>query len=154
MGIPDPIVEEVRARADLVEIVSEVTPLKRSGRTFRGPCPLHGGKGPNFSVDPARNIFKCFVCGESGDVFSFPMKHFGMDFIDAIRWVAARVGVEIPEQSERRAEEDPNAHLHEANAFAAEWFRARLLDPDEGREARDYLQGRGITSEACERFGV
>jgi DNA primase len=154
MGIPDNLVEEVRARGDLVEIVSDVTTLKRSGRTFRGPCPLHGGEGPNFSVDPVLNVFKCFTCGESGDIFSFPMKHFGMGFLEAVRWVAARVGIEIPEDDRNAPHEDPHSELYEANAFASEWFRSRLLDPEEGRTARDYLAGRGITAEASERFGI
>lgn len=154
MSIPDRLVEEVRDRADLVEMVAEIVPLKRSGRTFRGPCPLHGGKGPNFSVDPARNIFKCFVCGEGGDVFSFPMKHFGMGFNEAVRYVAGQVGIEIPDEQERDDEPDPMAPYHEANAFATEWFRGQLLDPEEGREARDYLARRGITPEACERFDI
>lgn len=154
MKIPDQLIEEIRARADLVEIIAEVTPLKRSGRTFRGPCPLHGGKGPNFSVDPSRNLFKCFVCGESGDLFSFPMKRFGMSFVEAIRWVADRVGIEIPEVAEEERREDPQSPLHEANAFAAAFFRERLLDAREGEVARDYLAGRGLTPEVCERFGI
>ena len=154
MAIPDHLIEEVRSRGDLVEIVSEVTPLKRSGRTFRGPCPLHGGEGPNFSVDPNLNVFKCFTCGESGDIFSFPMKHLGMGFLEAVRWVAARVGVDIPEEDRLAPHVDPHAELYEANAFAAEWFRGRLLDPEEGRIAREYLAGRGITPEAGERFGI
>ena len=154
MGISDQIVEEIRARGDLVEIVAETTTLKRSGRSFRGPCPLHGGEGPNFSVDPARNVFKCFVCGESGDLFSFPMKHFGMSFVEAVRWVAVRVGIEIPEEDRSRPEDDPHARYHEANAFAASWFRARLIDDKEGRDARQYLLSRGITPEICERFGI
>lgn len=151
--IPDSVVEEVRQRGDLVELVAEHTRLKRSGRTFRGPCPLHGGEGPNFSVDPAKNIFKCFTCGEGGDLFSFPMKMLGMSFVEAIRYVAERAGVEIPEERERRDEPDPNDPLYEANAFAAEWFRARLRD-DDGAEAREYLQRRGITDDAVERFGL
>lgn len=154
MKIPDQLVEEIRARADLVEMIAEVTPLKRSGRTFRGPCPLHGGKGPNFSVDPARNIFKCFVCGESGDLFSFPMKRFGMSFVEAIRWVADRVGIEIPAGGEEEHREDPHNPLLEANAFAAAFFRERLLDAREGEGAREYLAGRGLTPELCERFGI
>src|SRR5918999_791139 len=109
MGIPDAVIEEVRRRAELVDLVSEHTRLKRSGKTFRGPCPLHGGEGPNFSVDPAKNIFKCFSCGEGGDVFSFPMKQLGMSFLESVRYVAERVGVEIPEPTRRRPEEDPNA---------------------------------------------
>lgn len=154
MGIPDSLVEEVRARADLVEMVAEHTRLKRSGRTFRGPCPLHGGEGPNFSVDPARGLFKCFVCGEAGDVFSFPMKHLGMDFLEAVRFVAARVGVEIPEPGQAKEAPDPHAKLHEANAFAASWFRQRLLDDDEAAPARDYLVKRGVSVEAAQRFGL
>jgi DNA primase len=152
MPIPDSLVEEVRQRADLVEIVSEHTRLKRAGRTWRGPCPLHGGEGPNFSVDPGKNLFKCFTCGESGDVFSFPMKMLGMGFLDAVRFVAARAGVEIPEE-EAEVREDPHAPLHEANAFAADWFRRQLL-ADTGREARDYLARRGIDADASERFGI
>ncbi|HET7275979.1 MAG TPA: DNA primase [Longimicrobiaceae bacterium] len=154
MSIPDHLIEEVRVRADLVEIVSEYTTLKRSGRTFRGPCPLHGGEGPNFSVDPAKGVFKCFVCGEAGDVFSFPMKHLGMDFIEAVRLVAGRVGVDIPDPAEQRSAPDPHARHHEANAFAADWYRRRLWDDSDGKIARDYLAKRGISKDATERFGL
>lgn len=154
MSIPDHLIEEVRSRADLVELVAEHTSLRRSGRTFRGPCPLHGGKGPNFSVDPNKNIFKCFVCGEGGDIFSFPMKHLGMDFLDAVRYVAERVGVEIPEPGEIQREMDPLAHLHETNAFAAAWFQRGLWEDDGAAEAREYLTRRGIGREATERFGL
>lgn len=152
--IPDRIVDEIRSRADLVEIVAEHTRLKRSGKTFRGPCPLHGGEGPNFSVDPGRNVFKCFVCGEGGDLFAFPMKHLGMSFTEAVRWIGARVGVEVPQDEPTPRVADPADPLREANAFAAEWFRQQLLDPEEGREAREYLARRGITTEVCERFGI
>ena len=153
-SIPDAIIEEVRSRADLVDLVAEHTRLKRTGKTFRGPCPLHGGEGPNFSVDPARNIFKCFVCGESGDVFSFPMKHLGMTFLESVRFVAERVGVDIPEPSEDRREVDPHERHYEVNAFAADWFRKQLWDTDGGERARAYLLGRGISTEAAERFGL
>ncbi len=88
MPIPDHLVEEIRSRADIVEILSEHTRLKRSGRTFRGPCPLHGGEGPNLSVDPAKGFYKCFVCGEGGTVYTFLMKHLGMTYPDAIRTIA------------------------------------------------------------------
>lgn len=153
MGISDAIVEEVRQRADLVEIVGEHTTLKRAGRSYRGPCPLHGGEGPNFSVDPVKNVFKCFTCGEAGDLFSFPMKMLGLGFLDAVRFVAERAGVEIPEEDEDQPREDPNAPLHEANAFAADWFRRQLLG-DAGARARDYLERRGIDPDASERFGL
>ena len=121
MPIPDHLVEEIRQRADLVEVVSEHTRLKRTGKTWRGPCPLHGGEGPNFSVDPAKGFYKCFVCGEAGTVYNFLMKQSGMTFPEAVRAVAARVGVEVPDEREQRRErdDDPNRVLYEVNGFAA-----------------------------------
>lgn len=154
MPIPDHLVEQVRQQADTVEILSEFTRLKRAGKTFRGPCPLHGGEGPNFSVDPGKGIYKCFVCGEGGNLFSFFMKHLGMTFPDAVRTVAERVGIEIPDPREERREEDPDQPLYDVNAFAADWFRRRLWDDDRGKAAREYLEGRGITRETAERFGL
>jgi DNA primase len=154
MPIPDHLVEQVRLQADLVEIVSEHTRLRRSGRTFRGPCPLHGGEGPNFSVDPVKGFYKCFVCGEGGTAFTFYMKHLGMTYPDAIRAVAERVGVEIPDERAERPPEDPLRHLHELNAFAADWYRRRLWEHEDGAAARAYLEGRGIGREAAERFAL
>ena len=147
----DNLVEDIRARADILEIVGEYVQLRRSGKSYRGPCPLHGGDGPNFAVDPQRQIFKCFVCGEGGDVFGFIMKHLGFDFPEAVRYVGARVGIEVPDREERR--EDPYAPLRGVLAFAAEWFRDRLREPA-GAGARDYLQGRGLSLEEALDFGL
>ncbi|MYA34149.1 MAG: DNA primase [Gemmatimonadales bacterium] len=147
----DSIVEDIRARADILEIVGEYVQLRRSGKSYRGPCPLHGGDGPNFAVDPQRQIFKCFVCGEGGDVFGFLMKHLGFDFPEAVRHVGARVGIEIPDREERR--EDPHAPLRGVLAFAAEWFQGRLREPA-GAGARDYLRGRGLSVEEALDFGL
>ena len=154
MPIPDHLVEEIRQRADLVEVVSEHTRLKRQGKTWRGPCPLHGGEGPNFSVDPAKGFYKCFVCGEAGTVYNFLMKQHGMTFPEAVHAVAARVGVEIPEERRKEdREEDPNAVLYEINQYAAKWFREQLA-AEGGAKAREYLDGRGFGAEARERFGI
>ncbi len=150
--ISDALVEEVRARADILDICSEYVQLKRVGKTHRGPCPLHGGEGPNFSVDPTRGIFKCFVCGEGGDVFSFLMKLQGVDFPTAVRALGERVGVDIPERDEGRA--DPYAYLREVVAFAEEWFVAQLLHEPSGQRAREYLEGRGISLETAERYAL
>jgi DNA primase len=154
MPIPDHLVEEIRSRADIVEILSEHTRLKRSGRTFRGPCPLHGGEGPNLSVDPAKGFYKCFVCGEGGTVYTFLMKHLGMTYPDAIRTIAERVGVEVPDEREERREEDPNRPLYEVNEFARDWFRKQLTETEGGAAARAYLEKRGIGAAAIERFGL
>jgi DNA primase len=151
--VSDELVEEIRARADLTQIVGEFVPLRRSGRTYRGPCPLHGGEGPNFSVDPERGIFKCFVCGEGGDVFAFPMKLLGLDFVEAVRFVAERCGITVPERDEPR-EEDPYRDLRAALAFAAEWFQRQLWDEKHGERARRYLLvERGLSQDAARRFG-
>ena len=149
----DAVVEEIRSRADLVDICGEFMPLKRVGKTVRGPCPLHGGDDPNFSIDPERQIFKCFVCDEGGDVFSFVMKHLGHDFPDAVRWIGERVGVQVPERGEERGE-DPHAPLREAAAFAEEWFAGNLADPDRGARARAYLEGRGLEPDAAGEHGL
>jgi len=150
--VSDTLVEEIRERADILEICGESVRLKRKGRTWRGPCPLHGGEGPNFSVDPVRGIFKCFVCGEGGDVFAFVMKRTGLDFPSAIRHVAEKVGIEVPDADAVR--EDPWIHLREALAFAAEWFASQLVDDEEGAVGRDYLAARGIPPEHWTAFGI
>ena len=149
--VSDALVEEVRARADLVEICGEYMQLKRVGKSYRGPCPLHGGEGANFSIDAERGIFKCFVCGEGGDVFSFLMLHLGLDFPGAVRHVAERVGVEIPDAEDRRP--DPFAGLREVSAFAEEWFAERLAAP-EGARASEYLARRGLDGETVKRFAL
>jgi DNA primase len=150
--VSDELLEEIRAQADITQIVGEYVQLRRSGRTYRGPCPLHGGEGPNFSVDPERGIFKCFVCGEGGDVFSFPMKLLGLDFIEAVRFVAERVGIVVPEVE--REEEDPYRDIREAVAFAADWYEKQLWEEKHGERARRYLLvDRGLSEEAARRFG-
>jgi DNA primase len=150
--VSDELLEEIRAQADLTQIVGEYVQLRRSGRTYRGPCPLHGGEGPNFSVDPERGIFKCFVCGEGGDVFSFPMKLLGLDFIEAVKFVAERVGIVIPDLE--REEEDPYRDIREAVAFAADWYEKQLWEEKHGERARRYLLvDRGLAEETARRFG-
>jgi DNA primase len=147
------LLEEIRAQADITQIVGEFVPLRRSGRTYRGPCPLHGGEGPNFSVDPERGIFKCFVCGEGGDVFSFPMKLLGLDFVEAVKFVAERTGIAVPD-IERAPEEDPYRDIREAVAFAAAWYEKQLWEEAQGEPARRYLQvERGLSEETARRFG-
>lgn len=148
--IPDAIVDEVRNRADIVEIIGEVVALKRAGKDLRALCPFHQEKTPSFYVVPTKGFYKCFGCGESGDVFTFLMKREGLGFQDAVRKIAARVGVEIPESGGR--EEEPHRELYEAVAFAADFYRRMLRDEPAGERGRAYLRRRGIGSEAAERF--
>ncbi len=152
--IPDDMVEEVRSRADIVEIIGELVPLKKAGREYKANCPFHEERTPSFYVVPDKGFYKCFGCGKSGDVFSFVMERQGMDFVEAVKHVAARAGVEVREVKRGRDEEDPNRPLYEINGFARDWFRKQLDDPEVGAEARAYLDSRGISSEVAERFGL
>jgi DNA primase len=152
--IPDEDVERVREAADIVGIIGETVQLKRAGGTFRGPCPFHQGKNPNFSVDPKRRIYHCFKCGESGDVFTYLRKRYGMDWPSSVRHVAERSGIAIREVSARREGPDPREALWEVNGAAEEWFRRTLRDDPAGAPAREYLDQRDVTPEIAERFGL
>lgn len=149
--IPETIVEEVRERADIVEIVGEYVPLKKKGSSYWANCPFHKEKTPSFHVVPARGFYKCFGCGEAGDVYTFLMKHAGLGFQDAVRKVAERVGIEIPDTSASRPTEDPYRVLYEAIAFAVDFYEERLWE-SAGRKAREYLERRGVSEEVARRF--
>ena len=152
--IADDMVEEVRARADIVDVIGEFVALKKSGREYKANCPFHEERTPSFYVVPDKGFFKCFGCGKSGDVFSFVMEKQGMDFVEAVKHVAARSGVEVREVKRGREEEDPHRALYEINAFARDWFRKQLLDEKVGERARAYLHNRGVGPEIAERFGL
>ncbi len=153
--IPDDLVEEVRARADLVGVIGESVALKRSGKDWKGKCPFHDDRTPSFYVVPDKGFYKCFGCGESGDIFAFVMKRTGMDFQDAVKSLGERFGVQIHEVAGGgRDRDDPFQTHYEANAFARSWFREQLLDPRAGGRARTYMEGRGIDAETAERFGL
>jgi DNA primase len=149
--IPDQVVEEVRERADIVEVIGEHVPLKRAGKEFKALCPFHQEKTPSFCVVPAKGFYKCFGCGESGDVFSFLMKYLGLSFNEAVEKLAVREGIEIP-RSDARPEDDALAPVREAVAFAADFYQRQLRDRRAGERARRYLQERGISDEAVDRF--
>jgi DNA primase len=150
--IPEPVVDEVRARADIVEVVGEQVPLKKAGKEFKGLCPFHQERTPSFYVVPAKGFYKCFGCGESGDVFTFLMKRQGLGFQDAVRHVAGRVGVEIPDVRADRQEVEAHRLLYEAIAFAADFYQRQLREGAAGERARAYLERRSISQAAAERY--
>ncbi|MEO8450382.1 MAG: DNA primase, partial [Gemmatimonadota bacterium] len=150
--IPDEIVEQVRDAADLVEIVGESVQLKRTGTDFRGPCPFHGGTNRNFSVIPKKGMYYCFVCHEAGDVFRFLMKKSGMDYPTAVREVARRTGITIPERAAREGP-DPREPLFSAMSVAHEWFAARLREGPDAVQARTYLEGRDFPMPVAAELG-
>jgi DNA primase len=152
MSIPDEVIEQVRDAADLIEVIGEHVPLKRTGTDYRGPCPFHGGTHRNFAVIPRKQMFYCFVCHEAGDVFTFFMKKFGMDYPTAVRDVARRVGIAIPER--QQAGPDPREPFFEAVAVAQEWYARQLREAPEARVARDYLASRAFALDAVLPFGL
>jgi len=152
-GIPDDVIEQVRDTADIVSIIGDTVDLKRTGSDYRGPCPFHGGTHRNLAVIPKKGMFYCYVCHEAGDVFSFFMKRFGMDYPTAVREVARKVGVVIPERSERQGP-DPNEPLYAAAAVAQDWFARQLRESPEAEGARTYLASRGIPVEVAGELGL
>jgi len=150
--IPDEIIEQVRDAADLVGIIGEHVELKRSGSDYRGPCPFHGGTHRNFAVIPKKGMFYCFVCHEAGDVFTFFMKRLGMDYPTAVREVARRVGITIPERAPTGP--DPREPLYAAVSAAHDWFTRQLHERDEADVARTYLAGRAVDLEQATVLGL
>jgi DNA primase len=150
--IPDDVIEQVREAADLVGIIGEHVELKRTGTDYRGPCPFHGGTHRNFAVIPKKGMFYCFVCHEAGDVFTFFMKKLGMDYPTAVREVARRVGITIPERGPQGP--DPREPLFQAVATAADWFARQLRETPEADIARQYLTSRQVTMETAEVQGL
>ncbi len=151
-AIPDELIEQVRDTADLVNLLGEHIDLRRTGTDYRGPCPFHGGTKRNLAVIPKKQMYYCFVCHKGGDVFTFFMKHFGMDYPTAVREVAAKVGVVIPDRP--TGGPDPREPLFSAAAVAAEWYARRLREAPDGEMARKYLKQRGLSGEALHPLGL
>jgi len=149
--IPDEDVERVREAADIVAIIGETVKLKRVGSVYRGPCPFHQGTNNNFSVLP-RGGYTCFVCGEKGNVFTFVQKRLGLTFVEAVKYVGEKAGVEVREVTKQREGPDPREPMWEINATAAAWFSERLWNDERGEPARAYLASREISRETADRW--
>ena len=152
--IADEVIEQVREAADIVAIIGEYVPLKKTGSDFRGPCPFHQGTRRNFSVVPAKRLYHCFVCNESGDVFKFLTKRLGVDWPEAVRMVGEKAGIDVPETKTRREGPDPREPLWELQATAAAYFQKILWEEAVGSQAREYLAERDISREVAEQFGI
>lgn len=154
--LSDAWLDELRSRANLEEIVSEYVPLKQKGRRFWGCCPFHNEKTPSFSVDSEAQMYYCFGCHKGGTVINFVMEMERMEFMDAVRLLADRVHMEIPEQSQTgsgRTSPDERERIYEANTLAARFFHSTLWT-GEGAEALNYLYKRGLNDSDIRRFGL
>ena len=151
--IPDATVDDVRAAVDLIDVVGDYVRLKKQGNRFVGLCPFHNEKTPSFSVDGRQDLFYCFGCKRGGDLFKFVEEIEGVGFLDAVRLLADRAGIEIVEEGGSHPEADEREAMHAALRFAARFFFDQLKTPS-GKRGLDYLLGRGFSKETITTFGI
>ena len=146
MAIPSEEIAQVRAATDIVGLISEEVALKKSGNRWTGLCPFHGEKTPSFSVNGEEGLFYCFGCQKSGDAISWVRERQGLDFVDAIRLLADRAGIELHED-EGGPDRKERGQLLDAMERAVEFYHQRLLTAPDGAAARSYLRSRGYDGE-------
>jgi len=144
------VAAEVKNKLSVVDVVGESVQLKKAGTTYKGLCPFHGEKTPSFTVTPARDSWKCFGCGEGGDIFSFVMKRDGLSFPEALKVLATKAGVELDERTSR--EDARKARLRDVMESAVAFYHAVLTGSKTGAPALDYLRGRGFTDETIAKY--
>ncbi len=158
MRYSEELIDRVREANDIVDVVSACVPLKKRGANYIGLCPFHSEKTGSFNVNPARQIFKCFGCGKGGNVFGFVMEYENLTFPEAVKMLAGRAGIELPENPEddtpeKRLEAGRKERILAALKDAA-GFYYRTLRSEEGLQAQKYLLGRGLDEETINRFGL
>jgi len=150
--ITDGVIEEIRARVDIVELIGARMTLKKSGGTYKGCCPFHREKTPSFHVNPTRQTYHCFGCGEHGDVFKFLEKQDGLTFMEAVRTLAEKVGVVLAQDTDYNAQN--RNLLYAIHAELAAFYQRCLKQTKEAEVARAYLATRKLPDEVVERFGI
>ncbi len=159
MGLfPQQFIDDLRQQANIVQVVSEYVPLRRVGATYKGLCPFHSEKTPSFHVNPDRGFFHCFGCGAGGDVFKFLELHEKLDFPEAVRILAQKTGISLPEpvdggSDDARRDAALREALLKAHEVAAAYFREQLAGAA-GARARQQLAERGVSSETVEKLGI
>lgn len=147
--IPPEKIEEIKNASDIVEVLSEYLELKKSGSNFKAKCPFHGEKTASFMVSPEKQIFRCFGCGAGGNVFTFIQKQENLNFVEAVRLLARRSGIQIEEQQYTGGKFDEKEKIIAINKAALEYFRENLK---KNTAAMDYIIKRGITQETVDEF--
>jgi len=149
-------IQQILSRIDIIEIVGGFVKLKKRGTNYLGLCPFHNEKTPSFTVSPAKEIYKCFGCGRSGNTISFLMEHEKYSYVEALRWLAARYNVEIEEKElspEARQQQQVADSLYIINTFAQKFFTDTLFNAEEGRDiGLSYLKERGFNEEIMRKF--
>ncbi len=156
MFYADELVEEIRSRSDIVSIIGSYIRLQKKGSNHMGLCPFHNEKTPSFSVSASKQMYHCFGCGVGGNVFTFIMEYENYTFVEALRFLAERAGINLPEQEyseEAKKQADFKSRLLEVNKEAAKYFYYQLRS-SRGKGAHDYLVDRGLTEETIKQFGL
>ena len=155
--IPQEIIEQIAAANDIVEVIGGYFPLRRMGGTFKALCPFHNERTPSFNVNPHRQIFKCFGCGAGGSVFRFVMDYEHLDFVAAVRKLADKAGIKIPEAEMSQADyerADLRRRLLSLHADAAEFFHQQLMRGNSADAAREYMKKRGLSAEVAKSWKI
>jgi DNA primase len=150
--IPEEIIERIKEASDIVEIVSEYVPLKKTGRNYSGICPFHNEKTPSFSVNSDLQIYKCFGCGAGGNVFKFIQEMDRVSFVEAVGFLGKRCGIGLPEREAEQSQEGSD-RLYQANELAQKYYHHLLRQP-EGRDGLAYFRSRDLQDETIDRFGL
>lgn len=156
MYYSDEIIEEVRSRNDIVDVISSYVNLKKKGNSYSACCPFHHEKTPSFHVSREKQMYHCFGCGVGGNVYTFLMEHENYSFPEAVEALAERAGIKLPEQSmspEAKKQADERSRIKDMNRLAAGYFHY-LLRTDHGKHALEYLTGRGLTEETINKFAL
>ena len=156
MYYSDDLIEEIRSRNDIVDVVSTYVKLQKRGSTYFGLCPFHSEKSPSFSVTPSKQMYYCFGCGAGGNAYTFIMKYENYSFTEAVKVLADRAGIPLPEgeySNEDKKRADLKARLLEVNKEAAKYFY-HVLKSERGRVGYEYLKKRGLSDETITRFGL
>lgn len=156
MYYSDDIIEEVRMKSDIVDVISGYVRLQKKGSSYFGLCPFHNEKSPSFSVSPGKQMYYCFGCGAGGNVLTFIMEYENYSFVEALKYLADRAGVKLPEgeySKEARAASDLKSMILEVNKKAASYYYYQLRQ-DSGRQAYEYLKNRELSDETMKSFGL
>jgi DNA primase len=151
--IPDEVIEEIRQRADIIEVISDYVTLKKAGANYKGLCPFHQEKTPSFTVSQEKQLFHCFGCGIGGNIFTFLMKYEQVAFAEAARALAQRYGVTIP-AIKATPQDQRKENLRQINAVALDFYVRELKEEQEGKVARGYLERRGIDRAIWEEYAI
>src|SRR5882724_339488 len=149
-------IQQILGRLDIVDVIGGFVKLKKRGTNYLGLCPFHNEKTPSFTVSPAKEIYKCFGCGKSGNTISFIMEHEKYSYVDALKWLATKYGIEIEETfatNEQKEQQLAADSLYIINSFAQQFFSHILFETEEGQDiGLSYLKERGFRDEVIHKF--